>query len=386
MHLKIFPKILVLLALVLATVLLLWSRPEPEAELRALAATPVQVGRVQSARLEPTEQVSGYLQPVRRVSLQFQVAGRIAQRDVEPGMLVDAGQVLLVMEDGDYRDAEIQARAEWKQAKQDLERDRRLLELATRSRKLQEQEVDRLHSLSARSLASKTQIGNAEVLLATRLSEEARLQASVNTAPQRIAARRAALDRAERNLQRTRLSAPFAGRVNAVLLNVGDYAMANQKALVLIDDRLDFIAHVRGEVARSLKLQDKVLVRVGTEQREAVVVAVQPDPDASTFTHEIRLRMPVEEHRSGMQAVATLPLETLDDVLVVPRTAVLQEEGAAYVFQVEDGHLTRVPVQLGARVDQQQVVSGLTAGAQIVVRDVAALSDGQAVVIDTSPS
>ena len=386
MQLKNFPQILVLLALVLVTVLLLWSRPEPEAELRALAATPVQVGRVQSVRLQPTEQVSGYLQPVRRVSLQFQVAGRIVQRDIEPGMLVDAGQVLLVMEDGDYRDAETQAQAEWQQAKQDLQRDRRLLELATRSRKLQEQEVERLHRLSARSLASKTQIGNAEALLATRLSEEARLRASVNAAPARIATRKAALDRAQRNLRRTHLSAPFAGRVNAVLLNVGDYATANQKAVVLIDDRLDFYAQVRGEVARSLKLQDRVPVRVGAEQREAVVVAVQPDPDASTFTHEIRLRMPDAERRSGMQAVATLPLETLDDVLVVPRTAVLQEEGAAYVFRVEDGHLTRVPVKLGARVDQQQVVSGLTVGDRIVVRDVAALSDGQAVVIDSSPS
>ena len=98
-------------------------------------------------------------------------------------------------------------------------------------------------------------------------------------------------------------------------------------------------------------------------------------------------RMPPEEVRSGISARAILPLEKLEDVLVIPVTALLQEEGAAFVFRVIDDKLQRVPVILGARIDQQQVINeGLAAGEQIVVRDVAALSDGQPVVIELDQS
>lgn len=366
---------------------LIWSRPERKPELQALAATPVVVGRVQQTRLEPVEQVSGYLQPVRKVALQFQVAGRVAARHVEPGVQVQTGDNLLELEADDYQDAVIQARADWKQEQENLARDRRLLELATQSRELQQAEVDRLHSLSERSLASKTRIGEAEALLATRYSEEARLHSSVDTGPQRIAARKARLDSAERNLARTRLTAPFSGRVNGVFLNVGDYATQNQKSAELVDERLDFYAFVRGQVARALAIGDAVVVQVEGEKITARVVAVQPDPDPQTFTHEIRLRMPVEETRSGISARAILPLESLDDVLVIPVTALVQEEGAVFVYTINAGKLQRVPVTLGARFDQQQVITdGLVAGDQIVVRDVAALSDGQAVIIDQGAS
>jgi HlyD family secretion protein len=327
------------------------------------------------------ELVSGHLQPVRRAWLRFEVEGRVAERRAEAGQSVTVGDVLLALDDQDYQDALIQAQAEWQQAKEDLQRDGSLLKLAERSRKLQEEEVSRLNSLGERSLASKTRLGDAQALLAQRLSEEARLRASVNTGPQRVAARNAAMDRAQRSLDRTTLKAPFAGRVNQVQLQVGDYANRNQQALELISDQLDFYAQVRGPVARALTLGQQVTVRVGDRSYTASVAAVQPDPDPSTFTHAIRLRMPESETRSGVLAVVQLPLQPVREALVVPTTAILLEEGSAYVFTVEGEHLQRVAVQLGPRVVQQQViVSGIDAGEQVVVRDVAALADGQVVV------
>ncbi len=387
MRLKVFPQAFVLFLLLAITLALIWSRPEHQPELQDLAPTPVVVGSVQQTQLEPVEQVSGYLQPVRKVALQFQVAGRVAARHAEPGLRVETGQLLLELEAGDYQDAVIQARADWEQVQDNLKRDQRLLELAQKSRKLQEAEVARLNSLIERSLASKSRIGEAEALLATRFSEQARLRSSVGMGPQRIAASKAKLDSAERNLQRAQLTAPFNGRVNAVFLNSGDYAAQNQQAVELIDEQLDFYAMVRGEVARALHIDDEVVVQVGGGQSTARVVAVQPDPDPQTFTHEIRLRMPAEETRSGISARASLPLEKLENVLVVPVTALVQEEGAVFVYGVKDDKLLRKPVILGTRFDQQQVITeGLVAGEQIVIRDVAALSDGQPVVINQDPS
>lgn len=374
-------QVLILLLLTAIALLLLIIQPADEPALRSLAPSPVLVNHTSRTDLYPRELVSGHLQPVRRAWLRFEVDGRVAERRAEAGQSVSVGDVLLTLDDQDYQDVLIQAQAEWQQAEQDLQRDRSLLKLAERSRKLQEEEVSRLNSLGERSLASKTRLGDAEALLAQRLSEEARLGASVNTGPQRLAASKAAMDRARRNLDRTTLKAPFAGRVNQVQLQVGDYANRNQQALELISDQLDFYAQVRGPVARALTLGQRVTVSVGDRSYTASVAAVQPDPDPGTFTHAIRLRMPESETRSGALAVVQLPLQPVRNALVVPSTAILLEEGSAFVFRVEGEHLKRVAVQLGPRVVQQQViVSGIDAGEQVVVRDVAALADGQVVV------
>lgn len=376
-------QVLILFLLTAATLLLLTIRPEKEPILRSLAPSPVMVSSTVRVNLFPEARVSGHLQTARRAWLRFEVDGAVAGRLVEPGQSLAVGDVLLVLEDQDYRDALIQAQAEWQQAQENLLRDRELLKLAERSRKLQEEEVARLNRLGERSLASKTRLGDSAALLAQRLSEEARLRSSVTTGPQRVASRKSALDRAQRNLDRTVLKAPFAGRVNQVLLEVGDYASRNEKVLELVSTRLDFVAQVRGPVARALVLGQQVAVTVAGRSWQATVTAVQPDPDPATFTHAIRLRLPEAETRSGAVALARLPLQPLNNALVVPATAVLLEEGSAFVFRVQDEHLQRVEVQLGDRVGQQQIIAaGIDAGEQVVVRDVAALSDGQAVIAE----
>lgn len=376
-------QVLILFLLTAVTLLLLAIRPEREPILRSLAPSPVLVSSTTRVNLHPEARVSGHLQTARRAWLRFEVDGAVAERLVEPGLSLTADDVLLKLDDQDYQDALIQSQAEWQQAQEDLLRDRKLLKLAERSRKLQEEEVARLNSLGERSLASKTRLGDSGVLLAQRLSEEARLRSSVATGPQRVASRKAALDRAQRNLDRTVLKAPFDGRVNQVSLEVGDYASRNEKVLELVSARLDFVAQVRGPVARALTLGQQVTVTVAGRSWQATVTAVQPDPDPATFTHAIRLRMPEAETRSGAAAVARLPLQAVNDALVVPATAVLLEEGSAFVFRVQDEHLQRLEVQLGERVGQQQIITaGIDTGEQVVVRDVAALSDGQAVIAE----
>ena len=60
----------------------------------------------------------------------------------------------------------------------------------------------------------------------------------------------------------------------------------------------------------------------------------------------------------------------------------MNADGDAFVFQYADGTLHRQAVALGPRVGDVQVVhSGVREGDRIVARDVAGLSDGQAVAV-----
>ncbi len=357
-----------------------------ETKLRELPLTRVTTERVQRTDLQPTVEVTGRLRPARRAVLNFQVNGQIAERAVEPGQTVDAGDPLLVLEDGDFADALALADAQSKQERVAVARDRRLLELAEQNRQLQADEVERLETLRSQSLASRSQLGSARQRLMQLRSEEARLRYSVETAEERRVLREADRSRAARNLARSRLMAPFAGTVNQVHFQVGDYVTPARAAVELIDTRnLDLYAEVSARAAAALALRQVLPISAAGQTRPGEVVALQRDPDPETHTYALRIRLTGNGIIPGTLASTELPLQLQRDVLTVPVTAVLREDGGAYVFVVQEGRLERRPVTLGIREGQHIVVGrGLAGDERIVLRDVAALSDGlQVEVVDS---
>ena len=107
---------------------------------------------------------------------------------------------------------------------------------------------------------------------------------------------------------------------------------------------------------------------------------LQVDPDPETFTHALRVRIPGDVARSGSVARVRLPLRSLQQAVAVPSTAILQDDGNAYVFRLDGEVLRRTPVTTGRHVGELVVITaGLTGGERVVVRDVAALSEGMRV-------
>jgi multidrug efflux pump subunit AcrA (membrane-fusion protein) len=70
----------------------------------------------------------------------------------------------------------------------------------------------------------------------------------------------------------------------------------------------------------------------------------------------------------------------LQQAVAVPSTAILQDDGNVYVFRLDGEVLLRTPVTTGTHVGELVVITaGLAGGERVVVRDVAALSDGMRV-------
>lgn len=375
-----------LVALIIAaTALLIWSQPEPQTALRELAPTRVMVTEVRTTDVQPSVTITGQLRPARIAALRFQVSGQVEERLAEPGQPVEQGEVLLKLHSGDYVDAVTEAQARLAQEQAQVARDRRLLKLAERNVQLQQAEVNRLESLGSESLASRSQRDEAQQRLVQLQSEAARLRYDTDTAESRLALRRAELRRAERNLERTRLLAPFAGVVNSISVDVGDYVGPNDRVAEVVDSsHLDLHAEVSGETAAALNLgQEVTVVHAEGRTRQGRVIALQRDPSRVTHTYALRIRIADGDVLPGTLAEVRLPLRERRGVTVVPVSAILRDEGEAYVFRVrEDQTLERVPVELGIREGQQVVVErGLAPGATIVAQDVAALTGGQKVQI-----
>jgi multidrug efflux pump subunit AcrA (membrane-fusion protein) len=373
----------VLAAIVGVAILLLLTVPGKDPELQPAIVPVVQVVTVGLHDLVPTAVVSGRLEPARKAELHFELAGQVEARPVEPGQSVQAGEALLLLSSGDYEDALADANAQLAQETRNIQRDRELLKIAKSNYALQKNDLDRLLKLGKDSLVSESRLDETRIKLLQLESQVAQLGSSVASAESRLALKQAALNRAARNLERTRLSAPFAGTVNAVTAQVGDYVTPSQAVVELVDAAsLDLYAEIRGNVAQSLSQGQIVPVTVDNRQLPGEIIALQIDPDAETFTHALRVRIDGSQARPGQVAQVQLPLRTAQGVTAVPSTAVMFDEGSAYVFRLGSDTLEQVEVRLGPRVDGLQIVlQGLAASDRVVTRDVAALSHGQKVQV-----
>ena len=374
------------MAIVVITAVIVWllwaTKPQPQAKLVAPVPVTVVTAEVEMRAIHPVEEVTGRLQPVKTAQIRFEVGGQVDARLVEPGTEVAATDVLLRLQDEDYGDQLLQAEAELLIEQKGATRDKNLLDYARTNLELQQQEEARLESLVAKNLIAQSQLDTTRQRVFDLQAEVARLEFSVSTADARIRTKQSRRDIARRNLDRTVLRAPFDGLVNEVMVNEGDYVNVNQAAISVIDTRkFDLQLDVRGELITGLRLNQEIKVQVGNNSVQGKLVALQPDPNINTNTHQIRVRISGDELQAGMLAVATLPLATQADATVIPVSAVLNARGKTYVFTIQENRLKQIPVRLGKRFKNEFIVlAGVTPGQKIIARDVTSLADGQAIV------
>ncbi len=370
-----------MVGIVLVVVLLIQTRPEPE--LQQLELPPLQVSVVEAALsdVQPSVLVGGFLQPVQQARLQFQVSGRLQQRLVEPGQPVKQDAKLLRLEEDDYKDLMVEAKARLQLEQAVIKRDRSLLQLSERNTALQQDEVNRQEKLGTDSLTSKAARDSARQRLIQLQAEEAQLRHSVDSAKARLTSLEAAARRAERNWQRTTLRAPFAGMVNKVMPKLGDDVAAKDVVVELLDLRqMEFYAETDRTIVRQLVLGQTIQLTVEGRVHDAVIVALQQHPDQDTYTYALRARFENPGLMSGAAVEARLLLPALERVVVVPVSALVHDDGQIYLFVVDDKLLQRRVVELGPRQDDKQVIlSGVDAGEQVVSRGGASLSDGMPV-------
>ncbi len=364
--------------------LLVATRPHENVVVEAPPPVHVRVEAVRSGDVRPVRWLSGALRPSRRAVLHFEVTGRVVQRLVEAGQAVAAGEPLLAIDDRDARDALSEVEARLRQEEAAIERDREMLGFVSSNRRLQAREVERQRRLRKGKLASGSQLELSEQKLLQLRVDEARLASDVATAEARRILAETAVAKARRQLARTVLRAPFDGAVDRVALEVGDLATPAGTAVeVVATDALDLYLEVDTTLAAALTRGQGVTVELDGRSVEGRIVAIASAPRTETATYPLRIRVPGTDLIAGRIARARLPLATIHDALTVPVTALLHDEGRSFVFVVADGRLHRRRVETGPRIGDRQVISGpVAAGDPVVSEAVAALADGQAVVVE----
>lgn len=394
-------------ALLLAATLLL--APGTARDQAAAPPLPVRYMTAEPTDVVPVYVGYGRVQPRQSWQAVSQVPGAISWRhpELRAGARFGAGEPLLKVDNDDYQAAleeaesrvhsaeaavaELQARAA--DLDQSLAIERQALQIA-------ETDYARNVELADAGHISRTRLGQEEQALLRQRQTVQNLTAQINLLPaQRQAAEarlretRAAASRADRDLARTEVVMPFAGRIVDVAVERGQFVPLGQTMLEAEDTGdMEVRLEVSYELLRSRfpalldgpadqpRQRFPALIRATTGQTWSGHVG-RVDPGLNRANRAAQLYLKVD-HGAAPAPAANLYVEAeiqgpaLPARIVVPRLAV---RDGHVLLASDDDTLTRRRVEVEfVQQDSAIIRTGLAAGARIIVTDVLYPAEGMA--------
>lgn len=204
------------------------------------------------------------------------------------------------------------------------------------------------------------------------------VKAQLNQARAQLGQARAALAQAEKQLQNTTVRTPFAGIVEQHFAEQGEQMTPGMPVARVVNlNRVKVVAGVPERYAGDIAVGTPVEVRftaynVSPRNGRVSFVGGAIDSESRTFRIELELENSDATLKPQMVNQLLITRQRLDDVLVIPREAVLRDEVGTSVFVVRDE-------QGAPMAERRSVVLGPSYGNRVVVRS--GVSEGDEVVV-----
>lgn len=392
--------LLVFVVAIVVAVLLVMTRPRPAPVAAQERAWLVGAMPVHLRALSPHVTLYGRLESLSMTQLSAAVAADVLEVAVVEGDEVDAGAVLVRLDERDARlrlaqrkadviDAEARVEAEkirFDTDQKSLARERRLLKLAR-------DEVARLQNLLTKKLGSQSALDTARQAVERQAVAVAAREQSIADHPSRMAQAEAALQRARAqqdqavlDLGRCTVRAPFDGRIASRSVAIGRRVKVGDRLLTLYDNRdmvlralipEHYLASIRTAIAegRPLTIKGKLDGRSLSGELRGLVGEVDANNGGVSALFDIQAEPSLLQQGRFMQADLSLP--PVRGVLSLPHEAVY---GADKIYVVDDSSRMR-PL----RVERLGEVRGQDGETRLLVRS-KALKQGMKVVVTQLPN
>lgn len=244
---------------------------------------------------------------------------------------------------------------------------------------------------AAANAARARTLQNSGALSAQQISQ---YNTAEQTANARIASAKAALASQQLRLKYTKVVAPDSGVISARSATVGAVSNAGTELFRMIrQGRLEWRAEVVAADLRNLKPGVSAVVKAANgSEVTGKVRMIAPTVDPQTRSALVYVDLPQNAgskdapFKAGMFASGQFELGA-SSAMTVPQQAIVVRDGFSFVFRLNaDKHVSQVKVQPGRRLgDRIEVLGGLNADTQVVVRGAGFLNDGDlvSVVADT---
>ncbi len=197
----------------------------------------------------------------------------------------------------------------------------------------------------------------------------------------------AELDLLQAQIAKTEIRAPFRGVIGLRGVSEGAFVNSETKIATLQDIsrlKLDFSAPERYASLLTVGATVSFTVEGISERHSAKIYAVEPRIDRNTRTVQIRaLTEPASRAMlPGAFANVDIPLERIENALMVPTQALIPDLKSYKLFVYEGGKAAVRTVQAGARTEQSvQILEGLKPGDTLITSGLLQIRPGMAVQI-----
>jgi RND family efflux transporter MFP subunit len=344
----------------------------PQAVATEAPAVRVKVASVVTQPFAATVAVTGSLISNTRVDVKAETTGRLLAFPKEEGESVDAGEVVAVVDDENYRLAERQAASA----------------VAVAGAALARAKITEAHSKTelerAQNLVKSGGITDKDLKAAQVAEQDARAQ--VELASAQLDQARATLETARKHVRDASIHAPVAGEIQRKFVNVGAYVEPATAVMTLVNNRrLELESSVPSSDLAPIRKGQKVTFTVNSYPGEAFegrVIDLNPAVEAETRAAKVRIAVDNSGNKlkAGMFAQGEILTGVESQAIVIPASAAYRDDRSAkesYVFVVENGKAARRAVTLGReRSAQLEIRSGLKPGDVLILEQSIEVAEG----------
>jgi multidrug efflux pump subunit AcrA (membrane-fusion protein) len=353
------------------------------------------VATVTAAEMDEVSEVTGTVKSRTATTLSSKIVGRILALHVREGSMVQAGQLLIELEDQDIAAQTRRAEAGLREAEAAMEEVDRGIAAAAAGRAAAEAQRDLAASTLARyqrlldrkSVAPQeydqvaAQQKAAAAAVERAIAEGEAVQAKRTQVLARVDVARAEVSSTQVMRGYAKIAAPFSGIVTVKHTDVGGLAAPGAPLLTLEDNRRYWLeisvpdSQVGGlKRGQSLQVAVEAVAFSGTAPINEVIAAADP----ATRSTVVRLDLPAKSGlRSGLFGRAVVPLGRRKAIQVA-RQAVVERGQLQGVYVVGTDNIARFRlIRTGtAHQGTVEVLSGLSPGERVVVSGAERMTDG----------
>lgn len=369
---RLLPPLLVVALAIGIFIALIISRPQAPVQERPAQGVLVDVQQIDFAELSPVLTLYGRLEAPQKANLRAAVTADVAEVYVFDGDNVEQGDVLIELDPREALLAVRQAEAELalidaqiEAEKSQLKRNEALLDTQQQLVDLAKAAVNRAEKLQQSQLTSQALLDESISLQAQQSLELKQRQFDIQDHPILIAQlqanrqqAQAQLDRAELDLDRTVIKAPFSGRISSRQIAKGDRVQPGDALMTLYDvQQLEFRASIPQRYLADIYsvLETTSLSATATifgQQYEFELQRLSGEVNANVAGRDglFRLKGAPGSLAAGQFVSAQLTLPPHQNTVAIPYSALY---GLDRVYRVRDNQLEAVQVsKIGDYSDQ----------------------------------
>ena len=330
---------------------------------------PVRTAQARRISLPLKMKLAGELRPVNHAEVVSRLDGKVTEVRFKVGDFVRAGTVVATVQVSglEQRRERIEggvgaARADL-QSKQD--------ELVAMEKRLAKD----------RELLRRDLIARRDVEQGETAAETARAQSELARA--QLAQQEAMLAQVRALQSLSRLAAPISGDVDAILIAPGAFVGEGTAIASVVGlNTLKLIARISGADRPGLRLGAKAQISNASlpgKVLEGKIMRLAPErSDLGAMTEiEVQVNNVQRYLRPGMQVEALIDLDSLEDFLLVPRSAVILRNESNYLYKVADGRAVLQQIVIGReRGEEIAIVQGLQEGEWVLADYFSAIAHG----------